>query len=107
MQIGNASEAYRQAYKPKQMTARAIGVEGSRLINDPRITLRIAELRAPAVDGRRVTLMSHLSALNALREKAEAKGHFGAASASALPVLWRAPVKPLDSVRQALEKVTD
>jgi hypothetical protein len=43
---GNAAEAYRAAYNCGQMTAETIHVNASRLANDTKVALRIAELRA-------------------------------------------------------------
>jgi len=39
LKCGNRSEAYRHAYACKNMSANAIQVEGSRLFNNPKITL--------------------------------------------------------------------
>lgn len=42
-------DAYREAYSPKKMKANAINVEAHRLLNHPTVSLRIAQLRAPAL----------------------------------------------------------
>lgn len=42
---GNASEAYRQVYSTKNMSENAIGVEAKRLKDNPKISLRISELK--------------------------------------------------------------
>lgn len=42
---GNASEAYRQVYSTKNMSENAIGVEAKRLKDNPKISLRIADLK--------------------------------------------------------------
>ena len=42
---GNASEAYRKAYSAKNMSAQAIWVEASRLLQHPTVALRVAEAR--------------------------------------------------------------
>jgi len=46
VELGNASEAYRQAYNVKDSTSiETINVSASKLLADPKITLRVEELR--------------------------------------------------------------
>ena len=45
----NASAAYRAAYDAKKMNAAAVNVEACRLMANPKVALRVAELRAPAL----------------------------------------------------------
>ncbi|TKB79292.1 MAG: hypothetical protein E8D42_07795 [Nitrospira sp.] len=45
----NQSDAYRAAFDTRGMKAATVHSEASRLMRDPQITARIAELRAPAV----------------------------------------------------------
>lgn len=44
--IGNASEAYRLAYNCAKMTQSAVWVEANRLLGNPKVTLRVKELKA-------------------------------------------------------------
>jgi phage terminase small subunit len=44
VKLGNASEAYRQAYN-SSAKAQSVAVEASKLMSDPNISLRVAELR--------------------------------------------------------------
>lgn len=43
---GNASEAYRMAYDASKMKAESIWVTASKLLKDPKVTLRINEIKA-------------------------------------------------------------
>jgi phage terminase small subunit len=52
----NASDAYRAAYDAKNMSAAAIHVAACRLLKDPKIVLRVEELRAPAVKTTRLEI---------------------------------------------------
>lgn len=45
LETGNASEAYRQAYNTVRLSEAAIAVEASRLLDHPKIALRLAEQR--------------------------------------------------------------
>ena len=45
LECGNASEAYRRAYSCNSKSDKAIGVDAFKLLNYPKITLRIKELQ--------------------------------------------------------------
>ena len=45
----NATAAYRKAYDAEEMSDAAINVAASRLVHHAKVSLRIAELRAPAL----------------------------------------------------------
>ena len=45
VELGNQSEAYRQAYDPKDPTADWIGIEASKMLSIPIISLRVDEIR--------------------------------------------------------------
>lgn len=45
----NQSDAYRAAYTEQKMSAEAIHVEACKLMQNPKIVKRVAELRAPAI----------------------------------------------------------
>lgn len=53
---GNASEAYRRAYDVSKTTSNdVIAVEGSRLLSDPNISLRVKELQKQQVEEFKIT----------------------------------------------------
>lgn len=79
LETGNASEAYRRSYSASNMSENAIGVAAKELIDNPKIALRVSELRAPAVQAAQITLTDHLNDLKRLRDLAEADGKFSAA----------------------------
>ncbi|QPB42213.1 terminase small subunit [Rodentibacter haemolyticus] len=45
IELGNASEAYRQAYDCSKMTTKTINEEAVKLLNNPKITPRVEELQ--------------------------------------------------------------
>jgi phage terminase small subunit len=65
---GNATVAYREVYSTKSMSDRAVSVEACRLVNHPKISLKIAELREPVVKEANVTLSE---VIQGLRDAAE------------------------------------
>jgi phage terminase small subunit len=73
------AEAYRQAFSAQRMSTPAIYVEAARLSENPKIALRIAELRAPAAKRAGITLESHLEDLLKLRNMAAKAGNVAAA----------------------------
>lgn len=79
IETGNASEAYRTAYDSKKMSENALNVEASRLLDNPKIALRISELRKPAIEKAQITLEDHLNKLAELRDKADASEKWQAA----------------------------
>ncbi|WP_303763792.1 terminase small subunit [Sphingobium yanoikuyae] len=46
VELGNASEAYRQAYDAARMKAATVNVKASQLLDQDKITVRVAELKA-------------------------------------------------------------
>lgn len=50
------SDAYRSAYKCDKMSDNAINVQASKLSKDPKITLRVDELRKPVTEAAQITL---------------------------------------------------
>jgi phage terminase small subunit len=71
--------AYREAFSASKMSPAAIYIEAGRLVDDPRVSLRIAELRAPAAEKAQITLESHLRDLLALRNLAAKEKQMAAA----------------------------
>ena len=58
-----ASEAYRQAYAAKGMKPETVWVESCRLATNPKVALRVAELRAEQEEERRMLRLSHAEAV--------------------------------------------
>lgn len=56
LECGNASKAYRQVYSIKNMSDASIHVAASRLLANAKITLRLQELRQPAIEAAQVTV---------------------------------------------------
>lgn len=45
LECGNAAEAYRRAYKAERMKDESVWIEASKLLNNPKVTLRVKELQ--------------------------------------------------------------
>lgn len=67
IELGNASEAYRQSYDCKNMSDEAISVEASKLLNYPKITLRISELQNNHTKRHQITVDDLLAELEEVR----------------------------------------
>ena len=67
MELGNASEAYRQAYSAGKMSADAIHVEASKLLDNPKLTLRLSELQDKALERHIVTVDDLIAELEEAR----------------------------------------
>lgn len=46
VELGNASEAYRQAYNAARMKPESVAVQAAKMLVSPKIALRLAELKA-------------------------------------------------------------
>ncbi|WP_082878750.1 terminase small subunit [Achromobacter ruhlandii] len=79
IETGNASEAYRRAYKPKKMTDKSVNEKASQFLAQVKIKSRLEELRAPVREKALLTLESHLARLDELSRKAEADDQYAAA----------------------------
>lgn len=79
IETGNASEAYRTAYDAERMNEATINRSAKEAMDNPKISARIAELRAPVVAKAQITLEQHLNDLKRLRDLAEASEKFGPA----------------------------
>ena len=82
IETGNAGEAYKRAYNTKTTNTNVINVEGCRVLANPKISLRVAELRAKAATVATVTLAGHLADLKELRDQAIEARQFGPAIAA-------------------------
>ena len=73
LKSGNASEAYRQAYDAKSMSAQAIHTEASKLLQHPAITRRLGVVKERAIEKAAVSVESLLSELEEARQLAKGK----------------------------------
>lgn len=80
-ELGNATEAYVQAYANNcsRTTARKRARE---LVANPSVSAIISELQAEAAEAAKLTLTAHLQRLDAISHAAEAARQFGAAAAA-------------------------
>lgn len=79
LETGNASEAYRRAYDAENMSPNALNREACVMLDNPKIALRLEELRAPVREKALLTLESHLARLDELSRKAEDAEQFAPA----------------------------
>jgi len=70
IETGNASEAYRQAYNAENMSNEAVWVEGSRLMDNPKVSLRIEELKKSHVERHELTVNDLVKELEEARKAA-------------------------------------
>lgn len=70
LETGNASEAYRRAYKADGMSPSAINVEACNMLDNPKIALRLSELREPVMQRHNVTVDSLIAELEEARQAA-------------------------------------
>lgn len=79
LETGNASEAYRRAYNASQMAADTIHRKAKEVLDNGKVTARLAALRAPAVARAQLTLAQHLADLRRLRDSAQRAKQYGPA----------------------------
>ncbi len=70
IETGNASEAYRSSYAAEKMKPDAVHVQASKLLDNPKIALRVAELRGEIKERHSVTVDSLLAELEEARQAA-------------------------------------
>ena len=73
------ADAFTAAYSAEGRSRNAIYVDASRLVDKPKISLRISELKKPAAAKAMITLESHLEDLMKLRNLAVQEKQVGAA----------------------------
>ena len=56
IELGNASEAYRQSYNAENMTAASVNVNASKLLSNAKIALRLDALRAEHAERHEMTV---------------------------------------------------
>jgi 16S rRNA C1402 (ribose-2'-O) methylase RsmI len=74
------SGAYRQAYNAENMSNEAIWVEASRLMSDPKVSLRVMELQEMAQERTLVTIESLTKEYEEARQLALGEGQAAAAA---------------------------
>lgn len=79
IETGNATEAYRRAYRPEKASEPTINRKAKALMDMDKIGARIEQLREPVRERAQLTLEQHLDDLKRLRDKAEAEGKYSAA----------------------------
>ena len=79
VETGNASEAYRQAYTVNGKSENAVHVEASRLLANPKVSLRVNELQAGHRERHNVTIDSLTKQLEEARALAIGEEHPSAA----------------------------
>ena len=79
IETGNATEAYRRAYKPKTANQNSLWRMANRILDNVKVKSRIEELREPARKKAMLTLEDHLSKLQELRDLAVQKENYNAA----------------------------
>ena len=82
LESGNASAAYRDAYNSQAMKPATINRKAKELLDNGKITARLAQLRAPSIERAHLNLDRHLDILARIRDNAEAKHQFSAAVAA-------------------------
>lgn len=82
IETGNASEAYRRAYNAGSMKPATVNRKAAELLDNGKVTARLAELRLPAIVSAQMTLEGHLADLKAIRDKAVAGENYSAAVAA-------------------------
>lgn len=70
IETGNASEAYRQAYKTERMSSATVNRAAKQLLDNPKIATRLEELRAPIIERHNVTVDSLIKELEEARTAA-------------------------------------
>lgn len=64
---GNASEAYRTAYDAGEMSDGAIGVEACRLLDNPKVALKVKSLREAIAEAHKLTVADLIKELEEAR----------------------------------------
>ena len=70
LETGNASEAYRRAYDAGAMSEQVVWKEASKLLDNPKVAVRLAELREPILKRHAITVDDLLTELEEARQLA-------------------------------------
>ena len=80
VELGNAAEAYRQAYpKSQKWQDQSVWAKASAALKADKVSIRVSKLRQEAQAKTIITLESHLNELELLREMAKEQGNINAA----------------------------
>ncbi|MDG6430251.1 terminase small subunit [Glaesserella parasuis] len=79
VETGNASEAYRKAYKADGMKPETVHRKAKELMDNGKITARIEELQAEHIERHKLTVDDLLDELEVAREKALERGQLSVA----------------------------
>ena len=71
IEIGNASEAYRQSYNCEKMKPESVNIKAFELLNNGKITLRIDELRSELAERHDITKDTLITELEEARQIAK------------------------------------
>jgi len=71
IELGNASEAYRQAYDASKMKPETINTKAKELLNNGKITVRIEELKAEHKERHNITVDDLIAELEEARQLAK------------------------------------
>jgi phage terminase small subunit len=78
----NLSDAYRQAYDATKTKPETVNREAKAVMDNPKISTRVNELREPIIQKTQITLEKHLNDLMMLRNMAVKDGKIAAAIAA-------------------------
>lgn len=70
LETGNASEAYRRAYDAESMSEQVVWKEASKLLDNPKVAVRLDELREPILKRHAITVDDLLAELEEARRLA-------------------------------------
>ena len=85
MEIGEATEAYRQSgYKHENYSDKSLWERASHLLADAKVAARVAELKAEAAKAQEITLEEVSTALRTALDQALDRGQSGAAVAAGM-----------------------
>jgi phage terminase small subunit len=71
IELGNASEAYRQSYNCEKMKPESVNIKAFELLNNGKITLRIEELRSELAERHDITKDTLINELEEARQIAK------------------------------------
>lgn len=95
IETGNASEAYRKSYAADKMKPEAVHVQASKLLDNPKIALRVSELQGEIKKRHNVTIDSLIVELEEAR-KAALTAETPQSSAAVAATMGKAKLTGLD-----------
>lgn len=104
IELGNASEAYRQAYDADSMNENTVNREAKRLLDNPKITTRLELIRKSHQTRHNLTVDDLLQELEEARKAAFAQGERAQVSAAVAATMGKAKLLGLDKVSSLVAK---